>query len=85
MFHTTWILQMFQETTGRNAEGGMDHIGSELAEGNEDKAPPVKLRVGNDKVTLMDDLLAVEEKIQIDDPRPPLRPFGPTHPSFYLL
>jgi len=85
MFHATWILQTFQKTAGRNAEGRMDRIGSELAEGNEDKAPPVKLRVGNGEAAFIYDILAVEEEIQIDDPRSPLRPFGPAHPSFYLL
>ena len=63
-FHATRIRQAIQESADGDTEGGVDRIRGELAQRNEDKAPPVQFRVGNDQIPLANDLLTVEE----DDP-----------------
>ncbi len=79
------IGQAIHEAADGDAEGGMDRVRGELAERNKDEAPPMHFGVGNVQVPLGNNLLAVEEEIQIDQPRPPLRSFGPAHPPFDLL
>ena len=83
--HASRVRQAIQQSAHGDAECGMDRIGSEFAQRNEDKAPPVQFRVRNDQLPLSNDLLTVEEDVQIDDPRPPLHPLGPAHPPFDLL